>query len=239
MLVRRHLWMDPELRFRRPGPSTLLLFLVLTPLYVEAAPIGGQAAKMHRILSAETAAADAAQETSVPSESVEQPPLNDEPAPAIAGTHAIAVATAAPQVSAIEDPVVVRPVVTVETSIETSAPAVPRVANAAYLPLGGALPLRFAEARRWPAPLPLPPVETAPEPVVEVAQAEPVVPPPTPETVQEPPPEPEPARPVLTADLVLGYMGNLNPPASALEARFIPAIPGARKPTEITSVSTP
>lgn len=116
-----------------------------------------------------------------------------------------------------------------------------------YLPMTGALPLRFSSARRWPAPLPTASEPAAGDEAASTVAASDFAPPASPTELPVLPlaqvanttpasgarksvaaPGKSSAGPTsLTADMVLGFLGNLPANEGRGGARFEPAIPRA------------
>lgn len=134
-------------------------------------------------------------------------------------------------------------------------------ASGAYLPSGGSLPLRFAEARGWPAPLPADAIRRIGEasvasstdgskagaPGADPAEAgdggetRPDSVAGGPSAIREGARYPESGDgqpPRLTADLVLGYMNDVSGDRGLQRDSFLPAmvVPAGRSPLTATSL---
>ena len=141
-----------------------------------------------------------------------------------------------------------------EEIAETESPAVDAkrervivLSTGPYLPITGALPLRFSSTRKWPSPLPR--TGPASEAATSVATTAPVPESRPSETPAEKSAEPAtpkvdranpavvvtsaastpqanaPAATALTSDMVLGFLGDLPPTESRVSVRFEPALP--------------
>jgi hypothetical protein len=214
-LVGRHFRKEPGHLACRAGPFTYALLLTVFAFSPAAAQTMGNPARVVRIHSAEALSSNDVAITA---------PVSVESAVTTAATE---------------------PAKTAPTG-EQRAKNRLMVSTRPYLPLTGALPLRFSAARKWPAPVPAdetpgeaeaPVVATttptlASEPTEPTATAEPVRPPSpaqaTPQPITAVVASAQPSTktsPTLTADMVLGFLGDLPPPEARVSVRFEPALP--------------
>ena len=215
-LVRRHIRKEPGHLACRAGPIVFALLVSLVVPSTVLAQSMGNPAKVVRVNSLEHTSA----ETSAP-----------------ATRTLVQIPTTSAEVRT-ETP---------DTKVTGEQKTVMVVSTGPYLPLTGALPLRFASSRKWPAPLPkstTPSEETvstvaqAPATIATPAETRPVMasaPNPSNSTTigtgavatmpTITPAKTEPQAAMLTADMVLGYLGNLPPGDARVSVRFEPAIP--------------
>lgn len=220
-LVRRHFRKEPGHLACRVGPVVFAALLSLFALSAVEAQTHGHPAKVVRMPEANTFDVRVAFEpesapASAPSMTEEAPSpvetvTNSEPEPVLV-------------VEAERPPARTRP----RKIVLTKGP---------YLPVIGPQPLRFSATRSWPSPLPEPEVNEEPAVAAVAATTESTPdesPPSAAESVmvaasQSVPPKPaayDTTMPnVLTADMVLGFLGDLPASSTRVQGRFEPAVP--------------
>jgi hypothetical protein len=221
-LVRRHFRKEPGHLACRAGPIAYALLFTLVAFSTSGAQTLGNPAKVVRQYAFEKTGSENPNGT-----------VREE----------IAVPAPTPDVAAVP---LVDAVGSANREGAKKREGVTMMSNGPYLPITGPLPLRFSSTCKWPATLQAnPPAPEAAAPAVAAAVS-PVA------TPAESPPEPksEPIRPastpavatsvnapsaaapvptVLTADMVLGFLGDLPPAEARVSVRFEPALPqGAR-----------
>jgi hypothetical protein len=210
-LVRWHQWMDPVRLSRQTGPFIFCCVLILlTPDSYATLSRGHPSKDVRRMVINETSERPSTTERS---EEVQR----------LAELSPVEVSKEIPQVIELGPP----------EHTESEA-AVPRGRNG-YLVVSGSVPLRFAEPRGWPAPLPeevrlafqekeedsfdaVPPeqvthltgkTEDGPKPLLEEISAQAL---------------PNQDANKLTAELVIGYLGSMRQEPVDTSVRFEPAI---------------